>query len=195
MRILLVEDEHRISAYVKRGLEQSGYAVDAVFTGRDALDWAEVAPSDLIILDIMLPIIDGLTVCRELRQRGDAFLTGVKPLFELPAELRDQRALENDLPFGQRVQVPLTQHCETESRSRQTDHLRGAGRHHRRGLRGNANLTPGGRGKTDQQRGTHDRATDGEPPVTDSHELHRSLLQRKVRLQGRPCSDDDLIVT
>ena len=71
MRILLVEDEHRISAYVKRGLEQSGYAMDAVFTGRDALDWAEVAPSDLIILDIMLPIIDGLTVCRELRQRGD----------------------------------------------------------------------------------------------------------------------------
>jgi heavy metal response regulator len=71
MRILLVEDEHRISAYVKRGLEESGYAVDAVFTGRDALDWAEAASYDLILLDIMLPGIDGLTVCRELRQRGD----------------------------------------------------------------------------------------------------------------------------
>lgn len=71
MRILLVEDEHRISAYVKRGLEESGYAVDAVFTGRDALDWAEAASYDLILLDIMLPVIDGLTVCRELRQRGD----------------------------------------------------------------------------------------------------------------------------
>ena len=72
MRILLVEDEHRISAYVKRGLEESGYAVDAVFTGRDALDWMEAASYDMIILDIMLPIVDGLTVCRELRQRGDA---------------------------------------------------------------------------------------------------------------------------
>jgi heavy metal response regulator len=71
MRILLVEDEHRISAYIKRGLEESGYAVDAVYTGRDGLDWAEAASYDLIILDIMLPEKDGLTVCRELRQRGD----------------------------------------------------------------------------------------------------------------------------
>ncbi|HLE51679.1 MAG TPA: response regulator transcription factor [Anaerolineales bacterium] len=71
MRVLLVEDEQKISAYVKFGLEESGYAVDAVFTGRDALDWAEAAPYDLIILDIMLPIMDGLTVCRELRQRGN----------------------------------------------------------------------------------------------------------------------------
>ena len=71
MRVLLVEDEHKIASYVKRGLQESGYAVDAVFTGRDALDWTGAAPYDLIILDIMLPGIDGLTVCRELRQRGD----------------------------------------------------------------------------------------------------------------------------
>jgi two-component system, OmpR family, copper resistance phosphate regulon response regulator CusR len=71
MRVLLVEDEHKIAAYVKRGLEESGYAVDAVFTGRDALDWVGAAPYDLIILDIMLPVVDGLTVCRELRYRGD----------------------------------------------------------------------------------------------------------------------------
>jgi|SRR5215216_883195 len=71
MRVLLVEDEHKISAYVKRSLEESGYAVDAVFTGKDALDWAEAASYDLIILDIMLPVMDGLTICRELRQRGD----------------------------------------------------------------------------------------------------------------------------
>lgn len=71
MRVLLVEDEHKIAAYVKRGLEESGYAVDAVFTGRDALDWVGAAPYDLIILDIMLPVVDGLTVCRELRHRGD----------------------------------------------------------------------------------------------------------------------------
>ena len=71
MRILLVEDEHKISAYVKRGLEETGYAVDAVFTGREALDWAESAPYDAIILDILLPEMDGLTACRELRQRGD----------------------------------------------------------------------------------------------------------------------------
>ena len=71
MRILLVEDEHKISAYVKRGLEESGYAVDAVFTGTDALDWCESTQFDVIILDILLPGMDGLQVCRELRQRGD----------------------------------------------------------------------------------------------------------------------------
>lgn len=71
MRVLIVEDERKISAYVKRGLEESGYAVDAVYTGKEALDWKEAAPYDVIILDILIPEIDGLTVCRELRQRGD----------------------------------------------------------------------------------------------------------------------------
>jgi heavy metal response regulator len=70
MRVLIVEDERKISAYVKRGLEEQGYAVDVVYSGRDALDWAEAAPYDLIILDILLPELDGLSVCRELRRRG-----------------------------------------------------------------------------------------------------------------------------
>ena len=71
MRVLVVEDERKISTYVKRGLEEQGYAVDTAFTGREALDWAEVAPYDMIILDILLPEIDGLTVCRELRKRNN----------------------------------------------------------------------------------------------------------------------------
>jgi len=70
MRILLVEDELKIAAYVKRGLEEQGYAMDAVHTGRKGVDWAVSAAYDLIILDIMLPELDGLTVCRELRERG-----------------------------------------------------------------------------------------------------------------------------
>lgn len=69
MRVLIVEDERKISAYVKRGLEESGYAVDAAYTGREALDWAESAPYDVIILDILLPEMDGLAVCRELRSQ------------------------------------------------------------------------------------------------------------------------------
>lgn len=71
MRILLVEDEHKISTYIKRGLEETGYAVDAVFTGQEALYWAEDSPYDVIILDIMLPELDGLSVCRELRKYGN----------------------------------------------------------------------------------------------------------------------------
>jgi len=71
MRVLIVEDERKISAYIKRGLEEQSYAVDVVYSGREAFDWAEAAPYDLILLDILLPEIDGLSVCRELRRRGN----------------------------------------------------------------------------------------------------------------------------
>lgn len=70
MRILLVEDERKISAYVKRGLEEQGYAIDVAFTGQEALDWADTIEFDFIILDILLPELDGLSVCRKLRKKG-----------------------------------------------------------------------------------------------------------------------------
>jgi len=70
MRVLVVEDERRIAAYVKRGLEEQGYAVDVAYTGPEALDWAAVVNFDLIVLDILLPELDGIAVCRELRARG-----------------------------------------------------------------------------------------------------------------------------
>jgi DNA-binding response OmpR family regulator len=70
VRVLVVEDERKISAYVKRGLEEQGYAVDVAYTGREALDWAEAVVFDLIVLDILLPELDGVSVCRELRRRG-----------------------------------------------------------------------------------------------------------------------------
>jgi DNA-binding response OmpR family regulator len=71
MRVLVVEDEPKICAYVKRGLEENGYAVDAVQSGQEALDWTEGTAYDLIVLDILLPEMNGLTVCRELRERGE----------------------------------------------------------------------------------------------------------------------------
>ncbi len=70
MHLLLVEDERTIAAYIKRGLEEHGYAVDLAVTGREALDWLAAGPFDLVILDVMLPETDGITVCRDLRARG-----------------------------------------------------------------------------------------------------------------------------
>jgi DNA-binding response OmpR family regulator len=69
MRVLVVEDEPRIAAYLKRGLEEQGYAVDSAFNGREALEWTRTFNFDVIVLDIMLPEIDGLAVCRQLRKR------------------------------------------------------------------------------------------------------------------------------
>jgi two-component system, OmpR family, copper resistance phosphate regulon response regulator CusR len=70
MHALIVEDERRIAAYVKRGLEEEGYAVDVATTGREALDWASGVAFDVIILDLLLPEVDGLAVSRELRACG-----------------------------------------------------------------------------------------------------------------------------
>jgi DNA-binding response OmpR family regulator len=70
MRLLLVEDEPKIAHFIKRGLEEEHYAVDVAEDGKDALALADVTPYDLVVLDLMLPDIDGLDVCRRLRQRG-----------------------------------------------------------------------------------------------------------------------------
>jgi len=67
MRILLVEDELKIANFIERGLKEEHYAVDVVYNGEEALYMAEMNPYDLIILDLMLPDRDGLSVCKTLR--------------------------------------------------------------------------------------------------------------------------------
>ncbi|MEK7127244.1 MAG: response regulator transcription factor [Patescibacteria group bacterium] len=69
MRILLIEDEKRLSDAVKKGLTESGFAVDQAFDGEEGDYLAKNEPYDLIVLDIMLPKIDGLTICKNLRKK------------------------------------------------------------------------------------------------------------------------------
>lgn len=71
MRILIVEDQENVANYLKRALQEQGYAIDLAAGGQEALDWAQVVKFDLIILDIMLPEVDGFTVCRRLRSQGN----------------------------------------------------------------------------------------------------------------------------
>lgn len=69
MRFLVVEDEQRIADFLKRGLESAGYAVDTAQDGRSALDMVHATDYDLIILDMMLPDMDGLQVLERVRNR------------------------------------------------------------------------------------------------------------------------------
>lgn len=69
MRILVVEDELRLATLLRRSLTEEGHAVDLAPTGEEALDWVAIAEYDAIILDIMLPGMDGLSACRALRKR------------------------------------------------------------------------------------------------------------------------------
>lgn len=72
MRILVVEDEKKVAAFIKRGLEEEGYQVETVHDGQEGVQLAIERSYDLLILDVMLPRKDGLSVVRELRQAGKA---------------------------------------------------------------------------------------------------------------------------
>ena len=69
VRILVVEDEHKLAGVLKRGLQEHGYAVDVAHDGENGFSFAEMGEHDLIILDIMLPSLDGFEIARGLRAR------------------------------------------------------------------------------------------------------------------------------
>ncbi len=70
MRVLLVEDEHRIAQFIRQGLSEAGYAVDVVDEGKMGLEYALAADYDAILLDLLLPGRDGLSVLRQIRAEG-----------------------------------------------------------------------------------------------------------------------------
>ncbi len=70
MKILVVEDEHRIAQAIKEGLEEESYAVDVEHDGHSGYSTAQSEEYDLIILDVMMPGIDGIEVCKCLRAEG-----------------------------------------------------------------------------------------------------------------------------
>lgn len=71
MRLLVVEDEHRIAQAIKEGLEQESYAVDVCRDGQDGYNTASASEYDAILLDVMLPEMNGFEVCKRLRQDGN----------------------------------------------------------------------------------------------------------------------------
>lgn len=78
MRILIVEDEPKTGAYLQQGLSESGYLADLAVNGRDGLHLALEEDYELVILDVMLPLMDGWTVLRRLREQRNTpvlFLT------------------------------------------------------------------------------------------------------------------------
>ncbi len=67
MRILVIEDEKKIADNIKKGLEYQSFAVDVSYDGEEGLDFALTEPYDVIVLDLMLPKIDGVEICKTLR--------------------------------------------------------------------------------------------------------------------------------
>ncbi len=70
MRVLVVEDETRMAALIRQGLEEDAYAVDVVGNGSEVLDWVRSVEYDVVLLDIMLPGMNGVEVCHQIRAKG-----------------------------------------------------------------------------------------------------------------------------
>jgi two-component system, OmpR family, response regulator len=92
VRVLVVEDEKRLAAGLKKGLEAEGFATDVALTGTDGLWMAREHPYDAIVLDIMLPGINGYKVCAILREEG--IWTPVLMLTAKDGELDEVEALD-----------------------------------------------------------------------------------------------------
>ncbi len=107
-RILVIEDEERIRQFLKRGLTYENYTVDTAVDGKDGLEQARDNPPDLVLLDLMLPGIDGLEVCRRLRAASDV------PILMLTAK-ESIEALQRS--SGRSSASACTVRCSLRSRS------------------------------------------------------------------------------
>jgi two-component system copper resistance phosphate regulon response regulator CusR len=97
IRILVIEDESRILSFLSRALEAEGFDVDGVDNGSDGFEWAVRGPYDLVILDLVLPRLDGLRVLRELRRRRPELpVVIVSARSDLPTKLRGFQLGAND---------------------------------------------------------------------------------------------------
>ncbi len=72
MRILIAEDERDLNALLRKRLKEADYSVDSCYDGEEALDYLDGAEYDAVVLDIMMPRLDGLAVLRTLRRRGNS---------------------------------------------------------------------------------------------------------------------------
>ncbi|HVA95949.1 MAG TPA: response regulator, partial [Candidatus Dormibacteraeota bacterium] len=71
MHVLIVEDEKKMAELLKKGLEEDNHSVNLAFDGREALEMAKALEFDAIVLDLMLPGVDGFEVVRRLRKSGN----------------------------------------------------------------------------------------------------------------------------
>ena len=96
MKILVIEDEHKIAGAIKKGLEQEGFVVQISYNGMEGFDLASTEEYSVIILDLMLPKMDGLTLCKRLRE--DERLNADSTIAFL-------KMLEESYPDAQKVHV------------------------------------------------------------------------------------------
>lgn len=94
--ILLVEDERQMSMFIEMELTHEGYSVDTAFDGREALQKAEIKKYSLILLDIMIPALNGVEVCRRIRRASDVPIIMLTAKGDIPDKVLGLDAGAND---------------------------------------------------------------------------------------------------
>ena len=108
-RVLVVDDSFDVRDSLRRALGYAGYAVAVAANGGEALQAVAQAPVDLIILDVLMPMLDGLDTCRALRSRGDATPVLVLTARDISGAEREQLAeADRVLPKGDTSMRDLT---------------------------------------------------------------------------------------
>jgi DNA-binding response OmpR family regulator len=172
MRVLVVEDEERLAELIARALAAEGHAPTAVHRGEDALDEVAATPYDAIVLDVMLPGMDGLQVCRAVRQESDV------PVLFLSARGEDvDRILGLEIGGDDYLTKPFVMR-ELVARVRANLRRSAAMRGDNRG---------DGRQPTSGQEGLleSDIAHAGKSHITIGH-VHLDLAGRRVTVDGTP---------
>ena len=97
MKILIVEDDDKVAAFLARGLKAEGYLTQVITNGRDVLEAVRQFEPDIIVLDRMLPQVDGLTLCQQLRsQQVNARILMLSALSEVEERVKGLRCGADD---------------------------------------------------------------------------------------------------
>ena len=80
-KIVLIEDETSVVSFIKKGLQEKGYEISVAFDGRTGVNLVQENDFDLVILDIMLPEMNGLEVCKEIRKTNKTFISIIQMFF------------------------------------------------------------------------------------------------------------------
>ena len=130
MRVLVVEDQERIASFIEKGLKEQGFVVDVCGDGDDGYGLALTEPYDAMVLDIMLPGRDGLSILKNLRKKGMSVpVILLTARGELDERLEGSRRL-HDEAFLHRGVGCATAYRGSSSRRRSHPSAQGAGPHH-----------------------------------------------------------------
>lgn len=174
MRILLAEDEEQLARVIQMAMEQSGYQADVVHDGQRAVELSRKNAYDVIILDIMMPIMDGITALKEIRSHGDhTYVIMLTAMAEEDDRVRGLDSGADDYltkPFSLKELLARLRSLERRTREYDDEELTFA----------------------DLHLDSHEQVLESSNSISLSHE-ETQMLEYFIQNAGKPLSADDIL--